>query len=238
MRTIPQFIAPPDTLDRLLLGYQPRTASGILVPLNDPSNRPFLPSMKGEEYLATVERHRQTARDSLVLAQERQARAYNKGRRAVVEFQPGDLVLINPHTLKLVDVKGTGRKLVQRTIGPFEVIKKVNPMVYRLRLPDNYPMHSVFNLAHLRKYHQSDPKFRERTTLLATRDLLDVTEEYEVEAILGHRLTRRKEGNNRMFLVRWRRFDPSEDSWVSEYDLRNVPELRREYLRLHKFAKK
>ncbi|KAI4294115.1 hypothetical protein K525DRAFT_155555, partial [Schizophyllum commune Loenen D] len=57
--------------------------------------------------------------------------------------------------------------------------------VYRLRLPDNYPMHP----------------------------------EYEVEAILGHKLLKRKDGNNRRFRVRWVGYEPSEDSWVSEYEL-------------------
>jgi hypothetical protein len=216
--------------DFLLMGYQPRGAASFLVPETDPAKRPFLPSQKAEEYIAVMERHRQSARDALALAQERQARAYNKGRRPVEEFKPGYLALINPHTLKLVDVKGTGKKLVQKTIGPFEVMEKINPLVYRLCLPDNYPMHSIFNLAHLRKYHVSDPRWGERSTLPPTRDFLNASEEYEVGVILGHRLTKRKDGNRRMYLVRWRGYEPSEDSWVSDYSLRNAPEILRDYL--------
>ncbi|RDB16327.1 hypothetical protein Hypma_003010 [Hypsizygus marmoreus] len=90
-------------------------------------------------------------------------------------------------------------------------------MVYRLRLPNNYPMHPVFNIEHLKKYHQASP----------------LQEEYEVEAILGHRLTSKKNGNRRMYLVQWKDYDPTDDSWVSEYDLQNAPALKREYLRLH-----
>jgi hypothetical protein len=96
-----------------------------------------------------MEQHRKSARDALTLAQERQARAHNKHRLPVEEIQPGDLVTINPHTLKLVDATGLGVKLIQKTIGPFEVTERINPMVYRLRLPDNYPMHPVVNLEHL-----------------------------------------------------------------------------------------
>jgi hypothetical protein len=147
------------TPDFLLMGYQPRTVTSVLVLSVDPVNGPFMASQKAEDYVAMIESHWKRARDSLVLAQERQAKAYNKGRRAVQEFKPGDLALVNPHTLKLVDVEGTGRKLVQRTIGPFEVMERINPLVYRLRLPDNYPIHPVFNLSHLRKYTQSDPMF-------------------------------------------------------------------------------
>lgn len=140
-------------------------------------------------------------------------------------------MLVNPHTLKLVDVEGTGKKLVQRAIGPFEVLERINPMVYRLRLPDIYPMHPVFNLEHLKKYHPSPLEFSEHTILPSTRDIL-ASPEYEVEAILGHRLSNRKSGNRRMYLVRWAGYGPEDDSWVSEYDLRNAPELKREYLNM------
>jgi hypothetical protein len=138
--------------------------------------------------------------------------------------------------MKLVDASGLGVKLVQRTIGPFEVMEKINPVVYRLRLPDNYPMHPVVNLEHLKKYNQSSAEFGERVVLPPTRDLLNASEEYEVEAILGHQLSGRKDGNRRMYLIRWKGFDPSEDSWVSEFELRNAPELKREYLALHQLA--
>jgi hypothetical protein len=224
------------TPDFLLLGYQPRVSTVVFAPQTDPSQRPFLPSQKAEDYIAVMEFHRQAARDALALAQERQARAYNKHRRPVQELEPGDFVTINPHTMKLVDASGLGVKLVQRTIGPFEVMEKINPVVYRLRLPDNYPMHPVVNLEHLKKYNQSSAEFGERVVLPPTRDLLNASEEYEVEAILGHQLSGRKDGNRRMYLIRWRGYDPSEDSWVSEFELRNAPELKREYLALHQLA--
>ncbi|KJA21723.1 hypothetical protein HYPSUDRAFT_121280, partial [Hypholoma sublateritium FD-334 SS-4] len=74
-------------------------------------------------------------------------------------------------------------------------------VVFRLRLPDSYPMHPFL-----------------------------ASPEYEVEAIIGHRLLGRKHGNRRQYRVRWVGYGPAEDSWISEYDLRNAPELKREYL--------
>jgi hypothetical protein len=50
-----------------------------IVPLNDPAAQPFLPSQKGEEFIEELEMHQQAARDALVLAQEQQAKAYDKG---------------------------------------------------------------------------------------------------------------------------------------------------------------
>jgi hypothetical protein len=129
-----------------------------------------------------------------------QANAYNKGRRPVENIKEGDYILVNPHTLKLVNSQGLGGKLVQRTIRPFEVMEWINPLVYHLCLLDTYPMHPVFNLEHLRKYQQLDLRFRERTHLPTTHNFL-ASEEYEVEAILGHQLASRKNGNQQMYLV-------------------------------------
>lgn len=152
-----------------------------------------------------------------------------------MNLEVGDLALVNPHSLRLVDVEGTGKKLIQRTIGPFEVMEKINPVVYRLRLPDTYPMHPVFNIEHLRKYNPSPPEFGDRTTLPSTRDFM-ASEEYKVEAILGHRLSSRKNGNRRMYLLQWAGYGPEDDSWGLEYDLRNAPELKQEYLRMNNLA--
>ena len=186
-----------DTPNGLLFNYHPKVSTGEIQLKSWSQEETFHPSDRGEEYVRTVELRREQARDVLVVAQERQAKAFNKNRRPVEEINPGDRVLVNPHTLKLIEVEGTGRKLVQRMIGPFEVMERINPNVYRLRLPDSYPMHPVINIEHLKKYKQSPPEFEDRTTLPPTRDFLP-SEEYEVEAILGHKLSGKKKGNRRI----------------------------------------
>ena len=109
-----------------MMGYHPRLSTLILDKEPDPTMRPFIPSLKAEEFVADLERYWQYARDAIVvLAQERQAKEYNKGRRPVDDIQPGDQVLINPHTLKLVDAEGTGKTLIQQALGPFEVLEQV-----------------------------------------------------------------------------------------------------------------
>jgi hypothetical protein len=70
--------------------------------------------------------------DAVVLAQERQAYAFNKSRCPVESIKEGDYVLVNPHSLGLINMQGMGRKLVQHAIGPFEVIEKINLVVYCL----------------------------------------------------------------------------------------------------------
>ena len=177
--------------------------------------------------------HRERAREALATAQELAARAYNKGRRQEI-FEPGDSVLVNPHSLELVDVKGTGKKLVQRMLGPFKVQERINPLVYKLALPDTYPMNPVINIQHLRKYHEDasgafEGVQRHRLPDPRRSDIL-ASFEWEVERIVGWRRNP-KRGNRMEYLLRWKGFGPTEDSWASEFDLRNAQEILRDFLR-------
>jgi hypothetical protein len=134
---------------QLLLGYKPHT------PLDFLTNSSQMVT-EGHAGLQTcvkeLEAHREAAHDAIQRSADRQAYQYDKGCRAPT-LKVGDKVLINPHTLELVDMKGCSHKLVQRKIGPFEITEVINPTAYRLRLPDTYPMHNVVNIQHLAKYH-------------------------------------------------------------------------------------
>ncbi|KAI4294336.1 hypothetical protein K525DRAFT_212893 [Schizophyllum commune Loenen D] len=81
-------------------------------------------------------------------------------------------------------------------------MEKINPTVYRLRLPSTYPMHT-----------------------------------YEVQAILGHRFTKKKDGNRLQYLVRWKNYGPEDDQWITEDALRNSPLLRKEYWKMKESQK-
>ncbi|SJL16563.1 uncharacterized protein ARMOST_20089 [Armillaria ostoyae] len=159
-------------------------------------------------------------------AQEAQAKYYNRGRKEFPELKPGDLVLVNPHSLAWKEGKGKGVKLVQRWIGSFEVIKKVNPKVYHLRMSDRYPGSLVFNIEHLKPYIDSPPELKEHTKL-PEMQLEIPSDEFEVEEIVGHKYQRGKI----QYLVRWTGYGPQFDSWASTADLKNAPEIVRNYRR-------
>lgn len=136
---------------------------------------------------------------------------------------------MNPHSLEWKEAKGEGAKLVQRWIGPFEVMERVNPKVYCLRLDDRYPGSPVVNVEHLKKYAPLPEEFGERTILPDTRTAKPETKEYKVEDLIGHRIHKRS--GKYQFLVRWKGYNPHHDSWVTERDLRNAPEVLRRYRR-------
>ncbi|KIY45304.1 hypothetical protein FISHEDRAFT_49687, partial [Fistulina hepatica ATCC 64428] len=79
------------------------------------------------------------------------------------EFEVGDQVVLNPHSLDLLRmVKGRGKKLQMRYEGPFEITQKLSPITYRLRIPASYKIHPVISIAHLEPYHGSPPEYGTR----------------------------------------------------------------------------
>ena len=67
-----------------------------------------------------------------MLGQHFQMRSYNKGRLSS-EFQEGDLVLLNPHSLSLLrNETGCGRKLLMKYNRPFKIDQKLSAVSYQL----------------------------------------------------------------------------------------------------------
>ena len=91
-------------------------------------------------------------RKRLLTAQSRQ-KSYVDVRRRPLEFKMGDHVF-----LKVMPKRGVIRfskrgKLSPRYIGPFEVLKRVGAVAYRLALPPSFSsVHEVFHVSMLWKY--------------------------------------------------------------------------------------
>lgn len=205
----------------LMLGFHPRTLLDFVGTRRnkDVASRALTP--EAITFLDTLEMHRDSARRAIAKAQDQQVKSYNKGRKPVPDLKQGDRVLVNPHALEWLESKGEGKKLVQRWIGPFEVIQRINPNVYRLRMSNLYPGLPVFNYQHLKKYVEAPQEYGERTTLPETRMRRPAEDEYEVEKIVAERRT--KKGLE--YLVRWEGYSPLYDTWEPKRSLRNVPEV-------------
>lgn len=209
----------------LLYGFEPRST----LDLSEISVRAIERSKETDTFLKELQMHRESARRSIARAQAKQAAWYNKGRK-VVDFEPGDLVLVNPHKLEWVESTGVGKKLVQRWIGPFEVQQRINDNTYRLRLNPSYPGNPIFNIEHLKGYKRSPEEFGERTKLDDTRAAPE-GEVYELEKIIGHKYDKRR--RTMTYLVRWAGYSPLYDEWKTAKELSGAPELLHAY-RLNK----
>nr|GEU41246.1 putative reverse transcriptase domain, ribonuclease H-like domain, aspartic peptidase domain protein [Tanacetum cinerariifolium] len=79
-------------------------------------------------------------------------KSYDDNRRKSLEFEVGDRVM-----LKLSPWNGVIRferkgKLAPRYVGPFEILERIGPVTYRLRLPEELSgVHDTFHVSNLKK---------------------------------------------------------------------------------------
>lgn len=90
------------------------------------------------------------ARESLEKAQRRMSKCANRSRRDV-EYVVGDKVLLKltPQIWKTISSKTVHRGLIPKYDGPFEIVKKVGRVAYRLKLPDRLKVHPTFHVSYL-----------------------------------------------------------------------------------------
>jgi hypothetical protein len=211
---------------QLLYGYTPKAP----LDLANPRSRSMMLLRENRldihQFLSDIETHRDIARDAIAVAQEKQAHAYD-ARRRPLEFQKGELVLVNPHSLEWLESKGSSVKLRQRWIGPFPVIKRVSANTYKLKLPPSFPGNNVVNLQHLRPYLSSPSFFGKRTSLPDTRLHLQEGEQHDVEEIVAHRYDRKR--RKIVYLVRFQGYSSLADKWLTPRALRDVSDLLRSY---------
>ncbi|GKB17262.1 putative reverse transcriptase domain-containing protein [Tanacetum coccineum] len=89
--------------------------------------------------------------DRLKTACDRQ-KSYADKRRKPLEFSVGDHVLLKVSPWKGIVRFGKKGKLAPRFVGPFEITKRIGPVAYRLRLPQELNgVHDTFHVLNLKK---------------------------------------------------------------------------------------
>ncbi|GKC34161.1 hypothetical protein Tco_1046545, partial [Tanacetum coccineum] len=80
-------------------------------------------------------------------------KSYVDNRRKQLEFSVGDKVLLKVSPWNGVVRLGKRSKLLPRYVGPFEVVERVGPVAYRLRLPQELVgIHDTFHISNLKKW--------------------------------------------------------------------------------------
>jgi hypothetical protein len=105
------------------------------------------------ELVTSLQKVHETVRRHLESANQRYKVAADKRRRNC-EFQEGDLVWVI--LTKERFPASTYNKLSARKIGPLPIIKKINPNVYQVKLPDGVRTSDVFNVRHLIPYYEDE----------------------------------------------------------------------------------
>nr|GEU49514.1 putative reverse transcriptase domain-containing protein [Tanacetum cinerariifolium] len=90
-------------------------------------------------------------RDRLIAARDRQ-KSYADNRRKPFEFQVGDHVMLKVSPWKDVVRFGKKGKLAPRFVRHFEILERIGPVAYRLRLPEeSSSVHDTFHVSNLKK---------------------------------------------------------------------------------------
>ncbi|ESK82843.1 reverse transcriptase-rnase h-integrase [Moniliophthora roreri MCA 2997] len=116
------------------------------------------------------------ARQKMLRGEKRDLETYNIGQKVWLEE-------------KNLTIGYPTKKLAPKREGPFEILKVLGPVTYWLKLPHQWKIHPVFHAALLMPFKETEahrPSFMEPPP-----DLIEGFEEYEVEAIMGHRPKKR-----------------------------------------------
>ena len=136
-------------------------------------------------------------------------------------FVSGDKVWLDSRNLH---IKTPSKKLSHRRIGPYPIKDRLSPVTYRLQLPETMKINDVFHVDLLTPYHETDaygPQPEQPPPVLINGE-----EEYEVESLIKDRYHKRR--RKRQYLVKWKGYPASDNSWVDEQDLHS-DELLAEY---------
>ncbi|GJV07173.1 hypothetical protein Tco_1344829 [Tanacetum coccineum] len=90
-------------------------------------------------------------KEKLKAARDRQ-KSYADNRRKPLEFEVGDRVMLKVSPWKGVIRFRKKGKLAPRYVGPFEILERIGPVAYRLRLPEELSrVHDTFHVLNLKK---------------------------------------------------------------------------------------
>jgi hypothetical protein len=99
----------------------------------------------GIDFVDKAEKKVRIIQQNMQAAQSRQ-KSYADKKRRPLDFQVGDYVYLKVTPMKKKQF-GIKQKLSVRYIGPYQIIEKKGPVVYKLRLPEG--MSSIFPVFHV-----------------------------------------------------------------------------------------
>ncbi|KIO01401.1 hypothetical protein M404DRAFT_78742, partial [Pisolithus tinctorius Marx 270] len=161
----------------------------------------------------------------IIVHKEAQELMKQRSKGTYTEFAIGDKVWLDASDLKR-DVPS--RKLVPQCHGPFVISERISPVAYKLQLPPSWQIHPVFHTSKLTPFIEMHEYGLEQP--LPPPELVGDKNKWEIEAILKHKCVHKQKY---LYLVKWLSYPHSQNSWESEENLINAPEVLGEYKHVH-----
>ena len=189
-------------------GYNPR----FTVELRQFSKYPVPAAEETAKRLKTIH---EDLTELIKVAQNQQAKYYDAKHKRV-EYKVGDKVWLLSSNIR---TQRPSKKLDWKRLGPYLIEEKIGTQAYRLQLPPSLKVHPVFHVSLLDRYNESDIPGRVQPSPPPV--IVENQLEYEVEEVLDSRLL-----HNRLFyLVKWKGYPVSDNSWEPVSHLGNCKDL-------------
>ncbi|GJW36294.1 hypothetical protein Tco_0059214 [Tanacetum coccineum] len=140
------------------------------------------------------------------------------------KFEVGDRVLLKVSPWKGVIRFGKRGKLAPRYVGPFEILERIGPVAYRLRLPEELSsVHDTFHVSNLKKCLADASLHVPLNEIKVDKTLRFVEEPVE---IMDREIKKLKRSKIALVKVRWNSKRGSEFTWEREDHMKSkYPQL-------------
>ncbi len=168
-------------------------------------------NINSEKASATAERIQKThhqLRDNLKKSQDQMISYQNKKKKNGPQLERGDKVYLLTKNLR---TQRPSKKLDHVKVGPFLIAAQRGPVNYELELPPDAKIHPVFHVKYL---EPADPSTPVQTTFNYETEEEDT---FVVERIIRHRQV----NANKEYLIKWKGYPNSENTWEPEEHLTN-----------------
>ncbi|GJZ68993.1 putative reverse transcriptase domain-containing protein [Tanacetum coccineum] len=152
-------------------------------------------------------------KEKLKLARDRQ-KSYADNRRRQLEFEVGDRVMLKVSPWKGVAHFGRKGTLASRYVGLFEILERIGPVAYRLRLSEELSsVHDTFHVYNLKKCLEDASLHVPMDEIKVDKTLRFVEEPVK---IMDHKIKSLKHSKISLVKVRWNSKRGPKFTWERE----------------------